>query len=107
MGIVVVLYLAVIVLAIAGLWKTFVKAGKPGWGAIVPVYNVILMLEIAGRPLWWVLLFFIPCVSIVVAFLVCIDIAKKFGKELGGAAYITKPVDLDELEHIIKEKMGE
>ena len=32
--------------------------------------------------------------------------AKKFGKELGGAAYITKPVDLDELENIIKEKMG-
>ena len=33
--------------------------------------------------------------------------AKKFGKELGGAAYITKPVDLDELEQIIKEKIGE
>ena len=33
--------------------------------------------------------------------------AKKFGKEIGGAAYITKPVDLDELEQIIKEKMGE
>ncbi|HUI09261.1 MAG TPA: response regulator [Bacteroidota bacterium] len=33
--------------------------------------------------------------------------AKKFGKDLGGAAYITKPVDLDELEQIIKEKIGE
>ncbi|MEK7250111.1 MAG: response regulator [Bacteroidota bacterium] len=33
--------------------------------------------------------------------------AKKFGKEIGGAAYITKPVDLDELEQIIKEKIGE
>jgi len=33
--------------------------------------------------------------------------AKKFGKELGGAAYITKPVDLDELEQIIKDKIGE
>lgn len=42
-------------------------------------------------------------------FLTAVDdfYAKKFGKELGGAAYITKPVDLDELEHIIKEKMGE
>jgi DNA-binding response OmpR family regulator len=33
--------------------------------------------------------------------------AKKFGKDMGGAAYITKPVDLDELEQIIKEKIGE
>lgn len=33
--------------------------------------------------------------------------AKKFGREIGGAAYITKPVDLDELERIIKEKLGE
>ena len=33
--------------------------------------------------------------------------AKKFGKDLGSAAYITKPVDLDELVQIIKEKIGE
>lgn len=32
--------------------------------------------------------------------------AKKFGKEIGGAAYITKPVDLDELERVIIEKLG-
>ena len=42
-------------------------------------------------------------------FLTAVDdfYAKKFGKEIGGAAYITKPVDLDELEQIIKEKIGE
>jgi DNA-binding response OmpR family regulator len=33
--------------------------------------------------------------------------AKKFGRDIGGAAYITKPVDLDELEQIIKDKIGE
>lgn len=33
--------------------------------------------------------------------------AKKFGKEIGGAAYVTKPVDINELERIIKEKIGE
>jgi len=82
-AIVVLLYLAVVVLAIAGLWTTFVKAGKPGWGAIVPIYNLILLLEIAGKPLWWVLLFFVPCVNIIMPFLVCIEVAKKFGKEVG------------------------
>ena len=41
-------------------------------------------------------------------FLTAVDdyYAKKFGKDLGGAAYITKPVDLDELERIILEKLG-
>jgi hypothetical protein len=76
-------WLAIVVVVIAGLWKTFVKAGKPGWGAIVPIYNVILLLEIAGRPLWWFLLFFIPLVNLVVGIVVAIDIAKKFGKGVG------------------------
>ena len=58
-------------------------AEKPGWGIIIPIYNIILMLEIAGRPIWWVILFFIPIVSIVAAILVNIDIAKKFGKSAG------------------------
>ncbi|MEK9139169.1 MAG: response regulator [Bacteroidota bacterium] len=42
-------------------------------------------------------------------FLTAVDdfYARKFGKELGGAAYVTKPIDLDELEQIIKAKMGE
>ena len=47
--------------------------------------------------------------SLPFVFLTAVDdfYAKKFGKELGGAAYITKPVDLDELEQILKDKMGE
>lgn len=47
--------------------------------------------------------------SIPFVFLTAVDdyYAEKFGRELGSAAYITKPVDLDELERIIKEKLGE
>jgi len=33
--------------------------------------------------------------------------AKKFGREMGGAAYLTKPVDLDELEQLLRQKLGE
>lgn len=49
------------------------------------------------------------CASVPFVFLTGVDdyYAKKFGRDIGGAAYITKPVDLDELEHIIKEKLGE
>ena len=77
------IYLAVLVLVLVGGWKIFVKAGKPGWGMIIPIYNSILILEIAGRPLWWIVLMFIPIVNIVVSIIVYIDVAKNFGKDVG------------------------
>lgn len=78
-----VLYFGVIFLAIAGVWKAFAKAGQPGWACIIPIYNVIVMLQIAGKPIWWILLLLIPIVNIVVAILVNVDIAKNFGKGAG------------------------
>jgi uncharacterized membrane protein YhaH (DUF805 family) len=81
--IVAVIYLAVIVLTLAGLWKVFTKAGLPGWGAIVPIYNAYLLCKVAGRPGWWVLLLIIPIVSLIVYIIVALDIAKAFGKGSG------------------------
>ncbi|KAF0811860.1 hypothetical protein IGB42_03670 [Andreprevotia sp. IGB-42] len=78
-----IIYLAVIVGIIAGVWKTFVKAGKPGWAAIIPIYNIIVLLEIVKKPLWWIILTFIPLVNIVVVFLISIELARKFGKGTG------------------------
>jgi len=69
-----------IIVVLAGLWKMFVKAGHPGWACIIPIYNVYIMLKIAGRPGWWLLLFFIPFVNIVINIVVAIDIAKAFGQ---------------------------
>jgi Family of unknown function (DUF5684) len=77
------LWLGLIVVIIAGVWKVFVKAGKPGWAALVPIYNIIVMLEIVGRPLWWFVLLLIPIVGIVIAFIISIDMAKSFGKGTG------------------------
>lgn len=79
----VIIYFAVILLVIIGLWKVFVKAGKPGWGAIVPIYNMILLCEITGRPAWWVVLMLIPLVNIIVVIIVLMDLAKAFGKDAG------------------------
>ena len=78
-----VVWLALVVGVLAGIWKTFAKAGQPGWAAIIPFYNIIVMLQIAGRPTWWIILFFVPVVSLVIAILVSIDIAKNFGKGAG------------------------
>ncbi len=69
-------------------WKVFTKAGKPGWASLVPNYNIVVMLEIAGRPTWWVLLFFIPIANIVVGVLLMIDFAKSFGKGTGFAVLL-------------------
>lgn len=76
-------YLAVVIVAIAGTWKTFEKAGEPGWGAIIPIYNVYLMLKIGGNPGWYLVLLFIPIANIVVAAKMMIDVAKSFGKGIG------------------------
>jgi hypothetical protein len=80
-----VMYLAVIVVVIASLWVIFTKAGKPGWAALIPIYNIVVLLEIVEKPIWWVILFLVPCVSLVVAILVYIELAKKFGKDVGFA----------------------
>ncbi|MCB0193904.1 MAG: signal peptidase I [Anaerolineae bacterium] len=73
--------IALIILILVGLWKMFEKAGQPGWASIIPIYNTYIILEIIGRPWWWLLLLLIPFVNIVVWLLVCIDVAKAFGKD--------------------------
>ena len=78
-----ILMLGVMLVVIAGIWKTFVKAGKPGWASLIPIYNVWVMLQIAGRPGWWIILLFIPLVNLVVAVLISISIANRFGKGTG------------------------
>lgn len=72
--------LALIAVVIAGLWKVFTKAGKPGWACIVPIYNLIVMAEVAGKPGWWGLLCCIPFVGIIFAVILAIGIAENFGK---------------------------
>ena len=79
-GVFMIVWLVVLVAVIAGMWKMFEKAGKPGWAAIVPIYNIIVMLEIVGRPLWWIVLLLVPCVNFVVGIMLCLDVAKSFGK---------------------------
>ncbi len=77
-------YFAVVVVSVVSMWRLFTKAGKPGWAAIVPVYNQIVMLQVAGRPVWWVLLMmFVPVFQVWVAIVAAIDFAKSYGKSTG------------------------
>ena len=65
-GFVFIVYIAVIVLVFAGLWHVFVKAGRPGWEGIIPIYNYYVVLKIVGRPGWWLILYFIPIVNLII-----------------------------------------
>lgn len=78
--------IAFLVFFIVTMWKVFSKAGKPGWAAIVPIYNTIVMLQITNKPIWWILLFFIPFVNIIIDIVVVYNLAKVFGKGGGFAA---------------------
>ena len=80
LGAIGIIYLALIVFLIVTMWKIFTKAGKPGWASIIPIYNVFVMLDIAGKPAWWFLLFLIPFVNYIVGILVIAGIATNFGK---------------------------
>lgn len=64
-------------------WKVFEKAGQPGWAAIVPIYNLYVLTQIARREILWFILLLIPGVGIVAFILVSIDIARKFGQSQG------------------------
>jgi len=61
-------------------WMVFIKAGKPGWGALVPFYNFYLLLQIAGKPVYWVLLLFVPVVNIFIVAATHFALAERFGQ---------------------------
>jgi hypothetical protein len=79
----VVFYLILTVLMVASYWKLFVKGGKPGWASIVPLYNVVVFLQMVNRPVWWIVLLFIPIVNLIVAIVLVNDLAASFGKGVG------------------------
>ena len=74
------IYLGIALFFIIAGWKIFVKAGQPGWGILIPFYNLYLWVKIAGKPGWWLLLYLIPIVNIVIGIIVALDVAKAFGK---------------------------
>src|SRR5438094_3620519 len=68
---------------IVAMWKVFTKAGQPGWASIIPIYNLYVSCKIVGRPWWWILLMLIPFVNFIILIILCIDLAKSFGKRSG------------------------
>ena len=89
-GVAALIQLAIVVLLLVGLYKTFKKMGyDDAWMALIPLLNIIFMLKVAGKPLWWIVLLIVPLVNIViaiyVAWLVSSKVATAYGKGTGFA----------------------
>jgi len=78
-----IIYFGLILLIIIASWRIFAKAGKPGWAAIIPIYNGIVLLQVVGKPLWWIILFFIPVVNMIFLIWTYNLLSKSFGKSEG------------------------
>lgn len=70
-------------------WKIFNKAGKPGIASIIPIYNSVVMVQIAKLSLIYIFLLLIPVVNIFAIFKINVEIAKRFGKTTGFGVGIT------------------
>lgn len=81
----VVIYLAFVALMIASGWKIYTKAGQPGWACIIPIYNIIVLFKIIGKPWWWLFGLLVPFLNFVVLIIMSLQLAKVFGKGVGFA----------------------
>jgi hypothetical protein len=77
--------LAICLLMVVSMWKIFTKAGKPGWACIIPIYNLVVLLQIVRKPMWWIVMFLIPFVSLIFFILLYVELAKAYGKGAGFA----------------------
>ena len=91
-AILMIIYLGLLVIVVAGMWATFEKANQPGWGILIPIYNLILLLKVAGKPVWWLILMFLPLVSLIPTIIVPFAVARNFRKGSGfGAGLLFLP----------------
>lgn len=82
-GVLLVPIIIITVIMVIAHWKIFEKAGKPGWAAIIPIYNIIVLLEIIGKPIWWIFLMIFPCTSFIFVIWATNLLSKSFGQSEG------------------------
>jgi hypothetical protein len=84
-----IVYIAIYIIFSLGVYGTYKKAGpmgEPAWSAFIPIYNFIILLKIAGRPVWWAWFLLLPIIPflgsialLVLSIIVLNDVSKSFG----------------------------
>ena len=72
--------LALQIVHFLGTWKLYKAAGYKAWQAAIPVYNAVILMKIINRPLWWVILLFIPTINLILFGVIWVEILRSFGK---------------------------
>ena len=65
------------------MWKVYEKGNKPGWACLIPIYNLVVLLEMIDLPTIYILYSLIPFFNIYIVFKIYITLAKKFGQSEG------------------------
>ncbi len=85
-----IVWIAIMVFMIVSWWIVFKKAGQPGWAILIPIYNFLVILRVAGKPWWWVFAILLPIIPIVGAILLLVamififhGVSKNFGQGAG------------------------
>ncbi|MBE5870075.1 MAG: signal peptidase I [Lachnospiraceae bacterium] len=76
-------YLVVLIIGIAIYWRILAKAGEPGWGILIPFYNLYLWFKISFGNGWLFLLLFVPLVNVVIGIMLPFKLAAAFGEGVG------------------------
>ena len=63
---------------IVAFWKIFEKAGKAGWKSIIPVYNLLNLLDIIRKPRYWILFLLIPGLHLFIPIWMTILLGERF-----------------------------
>jgi hypothetical protein len=84
------------VIMAAALWKMADRTKEePQWFALVPLLNIVLFLKIAKRPVWWLILFFIPIVNLITVVVATMALCQRFGlNKWWGLASLVSPLNL-------------
>jgi signal peptidase I len=82
------IFLILVLVSWLGLYKCFVKAGIPGWKALIPFYNFYIWLKLVEKPKWWVALMIVPGVNIIMYGVLTFNLARYFGKRKGSDLFI-------------------
>jgi len=83
MAIILIPAIVISIVMIISYWRIFEKAGKPGWASLVPIYNIIVLLEIVGKPMWWLILILFPCTAWIFGIWTINLLSKSFGQSEG------------------------
>jgi hypothetical protein len=92
-GVFCIIYLVIYLYMSLCLFKIAKKCGvENAWLAWIPIVQIVPMLQSGGKPLWWILLFFIPLVNLIIGILVWMAIAERRGKPSWVGILIIVPI---------------